>query len=195
MLLLASRWRYLRPAHSGAEVWPRRPAVGRWPHWCAGPAAVCGGRGNGAVTVPGLLPLRADGELPGEGSWSLHRRAFLTGLQCAPTSNPLSDSVPSPPPPHCLFAVQLPGAAFPPGLGPQSLLRSPPRARAFCPGAPRCVLLLISFFSPAPGRAPSAAVAPAMAHISRWALAVFLGLQQGAPHEATAENGLFLCKL
>ena len=34
-----------------------------------------------------------------------------------------------------------------------------------------------------------------MAHISRWALAVFLGLQQGAPREAAEKNGLFLCKL
>lgn len=44
------------------------------------------------------------------------------------------------------------------------------------------------------GRAPSAAVAPAVAYISLWVLAV-LGFQQGAPHEAAAENGLLLCKL
>lgn len=34
-----------------------------------------------------------------------------------------------------------------------------------------------------------------MAHIAPWAPALFLGLQQGASHEATAKNRLFLCKL
>ncbi|KAI2566696.1 hypothetical protein G5576_007942, partial [Homo sapiens] len=45
------------------------------------------------------------------------------------------------------------------------------------------------------GWVSSASVAPAKAHILCWAPSVCLGLQQGAPHEAAAENRLLLCKL
>lgn len=97
------------------------------------------------------------------------------------------DSIPPFPQPLCLFVVQPPRAAFPPTPG------TLPADVPFTLGAPRC---FIPFFLPPlpPGRIP-ASVAPAVAHISCWALAVFLGLQQGAPHEAAAKNGLFLCEL
>ncbi|KAI2566703.1 Ts translation elongation factor, mitochondrial [Homo sapiens] len=49
--------------------------------------------------------------------------------------------------------------------------------------------------SPGAGWVSSASVAPAKAHILCWAPSVCLGLQQGAPHEAAAENRLLLCKL
>lgn len=45
-----------------------------------------------------------------------------------------------------------------------------------------------------PGGAPSASVVAAGAYVSRRAMPV-LRLQQGAPHEAAAEDGLLLCKL
>lgn len=97
------------------------------------------------------------------------------------------------PAPQSLFMVQRPGAAFPP---PPGSVSTKVASRPTCSHPTSSLLLPAShaFLLP-PGGAPSASVAPAVAYISRWALAVLLGFQQGAPHEAAAENGLLLCKL
>lgn len=177
----ASRWRHLRSAHPGAEVWPGRHAVGLWPHQCVGPAATCGGRRDVAAAVTAPLSGRADRELPGG----------------YPTSDPLSDSTPPFPPPPGLFAVQLPRAAFP-HPHPQSPVPSPSSghlaADVLSAPARLAEVCFSSLLLAPPGRAPSASVASAMAQLSRGALAV-LGLQQGSPHEVAAENRLFLCEL
>lgn len=114
---LDGRWRCPRSARSGGEFWPRRHAVGRWPHRCADrPHRTAAGKMSllrslrlCLVVRPGSCQLSALGSGP-----------LLPSLQVSRAPGTL----PSPPlaafgsispfsPPRCLLAVHRPCAAFP----------------------------------------------------------------------------------